>query len=1156
MGIDGIESSMSTDDPRQEQDISSDEEPSQDQPGASAARAPEPEDFWLAAEQPFLDVKRPAEDTWPETPNHDIWQPFVGPHSAEPPSRDEQGLSQDTLPPSSKSDTPTQPGPGHPPADPSTASSAGQPELDRTMPMQATPRPCMPEAPPLTSDTQPSDASRRSPTQQARYPYSEPAPQQRVSAAPYRPVPVRTGYVPPQRQPAAPAQSRYPDERSASVPRRRRWTGCLTRAVVASFLALIVLIFAGVAVATLGYVYIGQQLPPAEELWGRQTPWVSSRIYDRNGVLLWELLDPHGGRRTRVTLDQVSPFVIDATVATEDETFWEHRGFSPFAIARALYQNLRAREIVSGFSTITQQVARNLLLSPEERSQETLSRKIKEVVLATEIERRYDKNQILEIYLNENNYGNLAYGIEAAAQTYFQKSARDLNLAEASLLAGLPQSPALHDPFVNPDGALSRQEDVLRLMVEATGVGNLNPGITQEQASAAAIEMAGRIGTLTPPQIDIPAPHFVQYVRQQVEAEFGPEMLYRDVGLRIYTTLDLNQQGIAEEQVRTGVANLSDRNATNGALVAIDPRSGEIMAMVGSVDFNDDSIDGQVNVAVRCRQPGSSIKPLTFLAAFERGWTTSTLIWDVKAEYLNPPNPPYVPVNYDGKYHGNTLLRASLANSYNVPAVKALEFVGIEGLLNMAERLGVVSLRHPEQHCPEYPYDAPPIYGLSLTLGGGEMKLLEMTGAYAVFANGGVRIPPTAIRYIENANGDLIADYRNRPGGRVVSVQHAYLLTNILSDYQARCPAFGCPNTLQLDDRIAAAKTGTTTDYRDAWAIGYTPELVTGVWVGNSDNTPMIDVPGSRGAGPIWKGFMTQALANVPPSNFERPPGIVDLEICVDSGTLPSPYCPSKRMEIFSEQQRPPDASQDLWQAIGIDRLSGLRANEACPDNVEEKIFFAVPPEEKEAVEWAIARGYEQPPEQYCSAATQPLINITSPLHNETIAQGLISVHGQVQIPNFEHYDVTYGIGNDPQGWGWVSGPHLAQVADGELTIWDTTHLKPGLFTLRVVAYTTDGVTVEARVIVTVEGPTPTPTPTPTATLETPNPTPILATAPPTATPTPEATATLPPTATPEPVTPTTPPTDTPTIEPEPTFTIMPEPGPTETPTPTATPAP
>jgi penicillin-binding protein 1C len=905
----------------------------------------------------------------------------------------------------------------------------------------------------------------------------------------------------------------------------------LLRGLVASGLTLVILLFVGIAIATVGYVYIGQQLPPAHELWGRQIEWVSSRIYDRDGALLWELVDPHGGRRTRVTLDQVSQHLIDATVATEDETFWEHRGFSPFAIARAVYQNLRAKEIVSGFSTITQQVARNLLLSPEERSQETLSRKTREVVLAIEIERRYKKDQILEIYLNENNYGNLAYGIEAAAQTYFQKPASDLNLAEATLLAGLPQSPAIYDPFVNPDGALARQKDVLRLMVEATLDGNLSPGITQAQADAAAAEMAARIQTLTPPRSDIPAPHFVQYVRQQLEADFGPDLLYRGLGLRVYTTLDLDLQRIAEREVQAGVANLAERDVTNGALVALNPSNGEILAMVGSVDFNDESIDGQVNVALRCRQPGSAIKPLTYLAAFEGDWTPSTLIWDVRTEYSNPPNAPYVPVNYDEKYHGNTLLRAALANSYNVPAVKALDYVGVPALLDMADRLGVVSLRHPEQHCPEYPYDEPLYHGLSLTLGGGEAKLLEMAGAYAVLANGGVRIPPTAIRHIESTKGDLIADYRERPGGRVVSAQHAYLITHILSDYAARCPAFGCPNTLQLDDRPAAAKTGTTTDYRDAWTIGYTPELVTGVWVGNSDNTPMINTPGSRGAGPIWKGFMTQALVNVPPSLFQRPDGIIEQEICADSGTVPGPHCPNRRMEVFSQDQPPPDARHDLWQAVSLDALSGLQANEFCTDNVYEKVFFVVPPEEKEAREWAIANGYEQPPETFCSGETRPLVNITSPLHNEALPQGLIQVRGQVQLPNFAHYNMEYGVGGNPQAWGWISGPHLAQVSDGGiLTEWDASGQPPGLYSLRVVAFTQDGASVQAQVVfnivpsrpkVTAAPPTPTPTPplptdTPVPTsmpTETPTPTPI-----PAETPTPEPALPTPePTATPEP---------------------------------------
>ncbi len=997
------------------------------------------------------------------------------------------------------------PNPDPPPKDP-----------DRTLPMRPTPRP----------------------------------PQPRPQVA--KPVPQRTGYVPPQPRPAAtPPQAQYPPRQPAvPQPRRRDARGCLLRGIVLSIFALVVLVFVGVAVASVGYVYIARQLPPVDELWGRQTEWVSSRIYDRNGALLWELLDPAGGRRTRVTLDRVSPYLVDATVATEDETFWEHRGFSPFAVARAVYQNLRAGEAVSGASTITQQVARNLLLSPQERAQETAGRKIKEIVLAIEIERRYEKEQILEIYLNENNYGNLAYGIEAAAQTYFQKSALELDLAEAALLAGLPQSPAIHDPFTNPDGALARQKDVLRLMVEATQAGNLSPGVTQEQADAAAAEMVARIGTLTPPRSDIPAPHFVQYVRQQVETEFGPDLLYRGAGLRIYTTLDLNLQRIAEEEVRAGVANLADPTVTNAALVALDPRTGEIWTMVGSVDFNAEAIDGQVNVAVRCRQPGSAIKPLTYLAAFERGWTPATLIWDLKTEYPNPPNPPYVPVNYDGKYHGNTLLRAALANSYNVPAVKALEFVGLEGLLAMADRLGVVSLRHPEQYCPEYPYPAPPDYGLSLTLGGGETTLLEMAGAYAVFANGGVRIPPTAISHIENANGELLADYRNRPGGRVVSAQHAYLLTHILSDYAARCPAFGCPNTLQLDDRRAAAKTGTTTDYRDAWTVGYTPELVTGVWVGNSDNSPMDRVAGSRGAGPIWKAFMTRALAQlgIPPSDFARPAGIVEMEICADTGAQPSPACPNRRTEIFAEGQPPLDASHDLWQMILIDRASGLRANELCPADVEERPYFVAPADDKAVLEWALARGLEQPPTEFCVAAAQPLVRITAPGSGEAVPQGMIAVRGDVQLPNFEHYELTFGIGDDPQGWGWISGPHLAPVADGELTVWDTTRLSPGPYTLRVVAFASDGTNVEARVLVNVVGPEPTPSETPTETPTPELPTPTPTETPTLETPTPEL-STPTPTETPTLETPTETPTETPSPEPIIGPPPAPIPSPTDTPT-------
>ncbi len=969
-----------------------------------------------------------------------------------------------------------------------------EPEPDRTRPQRpiSEPKPAGESTRPQATQARPrpSQTQRREPE-----PY-QPSPQPEPSLPP----PQRSGYVPPQRRPA-PASPKPTTDPHPPTPRgRRNVRGCLVRWAMIGLLSVVVVIFVGLAAVAVSYVYIAKDLPSADELWNRQTRFVSSQIYDREGNLLWELLDPQGGRRTRVTLDRVSEHLINATVATEDEAFWDHRGFNPIAIARAFYQAFQAREIVSGFSTITQQVARNLLLSPEERAEKTAERKIKEMVLAYEIERRYAKETILEIYLNENNYGNLAYGIEAAAQTYFQKSAAKLNLSEASLLAGLPQSPATYDPFVNPEGALARQKDVLRLMVESGY-------ITWEEANGAANEMRARIENLIPPRSDIPAPHFVQYVRQQVEEEFGPDLLYRDAGLRIYTTLDPRLQNIAEEQVQTGVAKLQDHDATNGALVAIDPQTGEILAMVGSVDFNDEEIDGQVNVALRCRQPGSSIKPLTYLAAFERGWNPATIIWDVKTEFPDGANPAYVPRNYDGEFHGNTPLRSALANSYNIPAVKTLQFVTVDGLLSMAQRLGVVSLVHPEEHCPEYPYDSPPLYGLSLTLGGGETKLLEMTGAYAVFANQGIRIEPSAIRYIESAEGTLVADYRDRPGGRVVSAQHAYLLNHILSDYEARWTEFDRDNVLELEGRRAAAKTGTTNDYRDAWTIGYTPQLVAGVWVGNSDNSEMTDLPGSRGAGPIWNAFMTQALADKPPADFARPPGIVELEICADSGTRPGPHCPNKRLELFVESQPPPGPEADLWQMVAIDQFSGLRANEYCPDHVVEKLFFVVPPE---ARQWAMAHGYEQPPEQACSGDTaRPQVTILEPASGSNVEQGLIPVWGTVQMPNFDRYEVTFGVGDSPEGWGWISGPHLAPVSDGQLTVWDTTHLQPGRYTLRVLAFNTTGQTMEGRVVVTVgQGPPPDATATPLppvpvvtpppGSLPTPKPTAVPATPPPT----------------------------------------------------------
>jgi len=944
------------------------------------------------------------------------------------------------------------------------------------------------------------------------------------------PPPQRPGYVPPRTTPPLGGKRRGDT---------RQWSQILIRFLFAVVVIVVLTFFLVVGAAIVGYFYIADQLPPPQELAIRQTAFVSSKIYDSAGTLLYEVMDPHGGHRTKVSLAKISPYLTQATIATEDRDFYQHIGFDPIAIARAIYYVFTEGEVVSGASTITQQLARNVLLSPEERIQQTAWRKIKEIVLATELTRTYPKDTILEIYLNENNYGNLAYGVQAAAETYFDVDAADLTLGQAAFIAGLPQAPAMYDPFAGGlDLALTRQEDVLALMVEA---GYIN----RAEAEAAAAET--RAYEFQAPLLDIAAaPHFVVYVRQSLEATYGPDALYRGEGLRIYTTLDPRLQSLAEETVRDGVAALADRNATNGALVALDPVSGHILAMVGSADFDNETIDGQVNVALRCRQPGSSIKPLTYVAAFEQGWTPATLLWDVRTEFPDGANPPYVPVNYDEKYHGPMLLRDALANSYNIPAVDALQFVGVEGLLEMSGRLGVESLAHPELYCPDYPYDQPPFYGLALTLGGGEVKLLEMTGAFGVFANGGVRVPPSPILRIENSAGDVLVDNSAPAGEQAISPQHAYLITSILSDNQARCRAFHCPAVIELS-RPAAVKTGTTNDFRDAWTVGYTPQLAVGVWVGNSDNSSMINLPGAAGAGPIWRNFMEAAHADWPVRDFVRPPGVVEREICANSGALPSEYCPQRKIEVFAEDQPPLDEEHDWYQMVEIDSLTGLLANDSCRDQIVEEMRIVITDERGR--EWAQAHpdyfnGVPLAPLEYCTeSAARPQLFITQPAPGSAVS-GVVQVVGTIQLPNFDRYEAQYGVGDDPQGWGWISGPHLAQVSDGLLTEWDTTHLAPGLYTLRVTAFDRGQHPFEVRVQVYVSAPPDRPTPLPSST-------PL-----PTETPAPTATP-IPPTLTPAPTdtpVPTVEPTDTATDTPEPSSTPTEEPTPTPTPEPTETP--
>jgi 1A family penicillin-binding protein len=662
---------------------------------------------------------------------------------------------------------------------------------------------------------------------------------------------------------------------------------------------------------------------------------------------------PYTGRHSPVSLDEMPEALRQATVATEDASFYENPGVDGRAILRSAWLNLRSGQIVSGASTITQQLARNLLMSPEERYEQTLTRKLREAILAWRITRRYSKDEILALYLNEIYFGNLAYGVEAAAQTYFGKHVRDLDLAECAMLAGLPQSPPYHNPFENPENAKARQAVVLNLMVRQAY-------ITADQARRAEEEKL----TYAPAPFEIQAPHFVMYVRGLLERELGLERLEQG-DLQIYTTLDLELNETARDIVRQRLAGLAacqagassgvqqancppgGHNVRNAALVALDPQTGEILAMLGSPDYFSARIDGAVNGTTALRQPGSSIKPITYAAAFESGrLTPATMMLDVRTSFLTEEGVPYVPLNYDLQFRGPVRLREALASSYNLIAVKVLEATGVEAMTGLARRLGIST------------FDDPDRLGLAVTLGGGEVRLLELTAAYAALANGGRAVQPVAVRRVEDAEGRGLWSATPGVGEQVVDERVAYLLTDILSDDAARSPSFGQGSALKLS-RPAAVKTGTTTDFRDNWTVGYTPELVAGVWVGNADNEPMRDVSGISGAAPIWHDFVESALKGRPIRGFERPEGLVEVEVCALSGLLPEPDCPHRVKELFVEGTEPVE-SCSLHQRVAIDRASGLRATGDTPaEQIVERVYAALPPE---AQAWAQEQGIPEPP--------------------------------------------------------------------------------------------------------------------------------------------------------------------------------------------------
>ncbi len=588
---------------------------------------------------------------------------------------------------------------------------------------------------------------------------------------------------------------------------------------------------------------------PNPQLLTRRDLQVTTKIFDRNGELLFEIYADQN--RTPLPLADIPLYMQEATISIEDKDFYHHQGVSLPGIVRAARETVFNNQVQGG-STITQQLIKSALLSPEV----SITRKLKEIFLAFWAERLYTKKQILEMYLNQVPYGGTAWGVEAAAQTYFGKSAKDINLSEAALLAGLPAAPSEYSPFgEHPEKAFERQKEVLRRMAE-------DHYITPEQEQAALNTHI----TFTQPRVAIRAPHFVMYVRNLLEQRYGPRLVEQG-GLRITTTLDLSVQDKVQEIVKNQVNALSDLQVGNGAAMVTNPKTGEILAMVGSKDFFDTDADGNVNVTTSLRQPGSSIKVVNYAAALEDGFTAATILDDSPVVYQSFGSVPYAPVNYDGKFHGPTPLRYALANSYNIPAVKVLNKIGVQTMIDKGRLMGITTWNDPSQ------------YGLSLTLGGGDVTMLDMMKVFGTLANDGKRVDLNPILEVTDYTGHVYEKNTPAPPVQAVKPEVAWILSNILSDNTARMAAFGPNSSLVIPGKTVSVKTGTTNDKRDNWTIGYTPSYVAAVWVGNNDNSPMNPylTSGITGAAPIWHDIMTELLKNKPDEVPVKPDTVVSV---------------------------------------------------------------------------------------------------------------------------------------------------------------------------------------------------------------------------------------------------------------------------------------
>lgn len=755
----------------------------------------------------------------------------------------------------------------------------------------------------------------------------------------------------------------------------------------------------------------------------------STVFYDRDGRILYEMYKDKN--RIPVAVGDISTYLKQATIAIEDKNFYRHGGISQLGIIRAAFNVLIYHRLQSG-STITQQLIKNALLT----SSQTISRKVREIILASEVERRYTKDQILEMYLNEAPYGGNYWGVGSASYGYFGKQPKDLNLVESAILAGLPQSPSYYSPFIGKNNSWrGRARDVLRRMRE--------DGYIKNQEESVAVKQLDTI-TFAAPKLAITAPHFIFYVKDHIESMFGPAML--NSGIKIHTTISSDLQNEVEKIVKEEIEKLKGFNATNSAVVILDSKTGEILTMVGSYDYNDEKF-GKFNAVLGLRQPGSTVKPITYSLAFEKGYTPGTVVADVKTVFPDQGGREYIPENYDAKFRGPMQLRFALGNSINLVAVKTLAIIGIRDFLTRAYAMGLHDLGPTQENLKKF--------GLSLTLGGGDTTLLDLTSAYTTFASGGVKRDVSAISTITDYKSkELYKEVRTNEK-RLMNPEISFLISHILSDNNARILEFGPNSYLNIPGRTVAVKTGTTDDKRDNWAVGYTKSITVGVWVGNNDNTPMNPKisSGATGASPIFYRIMNTALKKYEDGIIDKPDNVKALNIDAYLGGLPKDGYPT-RSEYFIEGSEPKEISP-FYKKLKISKANGKLANdmEVRSGAFDEKDFIVITENDpvstdgknrwQEGInEWAKGQNddkFHYPTETSTTNIDDVSVAIKSPADQSKLDSGenipvKVKIYSEASVKNVKIY-VNKGLFKSIDGDNHDINEVIPHLSDGDYQI-------------------------------------------------------------------------------------------------------------------------